>query len=53
MKTEDKMLLHSLDAVTPGGLKTHHHNVVVSIIRACTYFACFLAGFLVANIFGG
>jgi hypothetical protein len=48
MKPADKLLLHSIDAASPGGLQNRRREIVLWIIRAATYIALFVAGFVFA-----
>lgn len=46
MKPADKLLLHSIDAASPGGLQNRRREIVLWIIRAATYVALFVLGFV-------
>lgn len=53
MKTSDRYLLHSLDAVTPGGLsdaRRLRRATVWTLFIAATHVVAFVAGFIVGRV---
>lgn len=53
MKTSDRLLLHSLDAVTPGGLSTQRRiarAVVWAVLITSTHFIAFAIGYAVGRV---
>jgi hypothetical protein len=46
MKPADKLLLHSIDAATPGGAPYHAAALAGFIVRVCSYLAVFVVGYV-------
>ena len=46
MKPADKLLLHSIDAATPGGVNNHAASLAAFVVRVCSYLAVFVVGYV-------